>query len=49
MVGKLARLAYARSNDLDPGKLGRDEIRQVIVDTELLVTGKVPIDRWLDA
>lgn len=26
----------------------RNVIQQVIVDTELLVTGAVPIERWLD-
>jgi hypothetical protein len=48
MVGKLAVMAYARSPDLTPGEIGRDEIRMVITDTALLVSGKVPMERWLE-
>lgn len=48
MVGKLAHLAYTRSPDLPPGEIGRDEVRQVVIDTSLLVSGKVPMERWLD-
>jgi hypothetical protein len=56
MVGKLSLIyAHERSNPesehwltSDKRSINRDEIRQVIVDTELLVTGKVPLDRWLE-
>lgn len=46
MVGKLALLYATERGSYE--RLVRDEVRQVIVDTELLVTGAVPMERWLE-
>jgi hypothetical protein len=56
MVGKLAIMAVQNRNNPDHPEwltrdarpTNRDEIRQVIIDTELLVTGAVTLDEWLD-
>lgn len=46
MIGKLALLYATERGSYE--RLVRDEVRQVIVDTELLVTGAVPMERWLE-
>ena len=51
MLDKLARLSYYRSPDLEPGKLSRDEIRQVIADAVILAESEDPtatLDRWME-
>jgi len=50
MVDKLARFAYMRSPDLEPGALTRDEVRQVIADTAILCASDDPaatLDEWV--
>ena len=48
MVCKLSMMSLG-FRDGDPLKpTNRDEIRQVIVDTMLLIDGTVPMERWLE-
>lgn len=47
MLGKLALLRAIRSEE-SPDKLLRDEVRQIVVDTELLLTDAVSMDDFRD-
>jgi ABC-type phosphate/phosphonate transport system ATPase subunit len=52
MVGKLASMTFMRSDDLPPGEIGRDEIRQVIADAVILAESDDPaamLDEWMAA
>jgi len=43
----LSKLALLRVRD--DGRLDRDEIRTVIEDTVALVSGRVPLEGWVEA
>lgn len=48
MVGKLALMSVGYDANPEDRPTNRDEIKQVIVDTLLLASGAVPLERWLE-